>query len=1123
MFGSLDGTYYDPMTGLPLNPEAPPDAVPTPDAPQSRLSKTANRLMGTQFGEERYQTFPEKMVREMISLPQRSLEAAAVPPGLRREDVTDIPAPSGPTADSTAFGNLMGIAPVAAQPNDALIGAGLEGAMATMGGTAFGAPARAGEAALGAGPLRKAPALDMSQEARMARATEQGFDGPWYHGSERTDRLTEAGKIDPKRATSGPMPFFTDNPAIASNYATLKSDTSLALRDVGNVSDYFTVAPRDLGIGGRSPISVERSWAFLPQEVKADILAKAKRVGYEDLERGEGAMVLHPDGVNGTNAGDQFDYLMKREHRGNPLGALRELWHDSGRMVGEESMMSDIYRLAGYPHQISEAAAPWTQASGVMPAMLQMKNPLNTENRDLMVSEVLPKLEEMFKGDRSRRKEFGADQWDKNTRYTPREWVEQAKSDYAAGDNSFVFTSIPDKVTEAFRKLGYDGILDSGGKGGGHGHRVAIPFGPEQVRSQFAKFDPKNDGKSVILGAGAADRRAAAAPAMAFTEQHNPILQRAFTEEMGDDAGKAAYEAYIAAHGEVPKGAPNVAAGEVAGAAGPTGAGGGAGSLEQAQAAAARWANGAQPLEGLPTKPLVIGGEHFVPGPIGSVQEIAKKYMSGMDRPYTPPTKYHPVDPEHSAAIARAFEEMPHTPNDPATQASYKALIDETAAQYRAIKDSGIKIEPIPPGAKDPYAENPRLAAKDVAENNHLWFFPTEGGFGSGAAADAATHPMLAKTGEKIGNHELLANDMFRVVHDIFGHLKQGHGFRAAGEDNAWRTHQSMYSDLARPAMTTETRGQNSWVNYGPHGEKNRTAKGDETVYADQKVGLMPEWTMRDRGSPEPTIAYHGTPFSFDKFDAANIGKGEGNQAYGNGLYFAESEPVSEFYRYQLAARRDPLLKKHDLDMEQAGHLGVSIAANKGDVAPIIKQLEESAAALRAEGRTDLSTKNMIKDRENKIAYLKDPDRSKGHLYQVAIDHPKENFLDWDRPLSEQGVAGERMLQIPEVAQAHQRQLEFLGPDKGLSGAAAYAAAAKWKRGAELSPSDPVAVTEAMKKVGIPGIKYLDQGSRGHGVASGSSNFVTFDAPRILKKYAIPGVGGGAAAWGALDGGRSDM
>lgn len=85
-------------------------------------------------------------------------------------------------------------------------------------------------------------------------------------------------------------------------------------------------------------------------------------------------------------------------------------------------------------------------------------------------------------------------------------------------------------------------------------------------------------------------------------------------------------------------------------------------------------------------------------------------------------------------------------------------------------------------------------------------------------------------------------NDIFRVVHDYFGHAKEGVGFRADGEENAWRSHASMYSPDAAPAATTETRGQNSWLNYGPHGDKNRTAATADTVFADQKVGLLPKW-----------------------------------------------------------------------------------------------------------------------------------------------------------------------------------------------------------------------------------------------------------------------------------------
>ena len=46
---------------------------------------------------------------------------------------------------------------------------------------------------------------------------------------------------------------------------------------------------------------------------------------------------------------------------------------------------------------------------------------------------------------------------------------------------------------------------------------------------------------------------------------------------------------------------------------------------------------------------------------------------------------------------------------------------------------------------------------------------------------------------------------------------------------------------------------------------------------------------------------FHGTPHKFDKFDLEKIGTGEGAQAYGHGLYFAESPGVAKSYQNQLA------------------------------------------------------------------------------------------------------------------------------------------------------------------------------------------------------------------------------
>lgn len=63
----------------------------------------------------------------------------------------------------------------------------------------------------------------------------------------------------------------------------------------------------------------------------------------------------------------------------------------------------------------------------------------------------------------------------------------------------------------------------------------------------------------------------------------------------------------------------------------------------------------------------------------------------------------------------------------------------------------------------------------------------------------------------------------------------------------------AMYTPLARRAEPSETRGQNSWVNFGPHAEANRTASGGDTVYAPQKIGLLPQWVV-DEGRGDSDI-----------------------------------------------------------------------------------------------------------------------------------------------------------------------------------------------------------------------------------------------------------------------------
>ncbi len=335
------------------------------------------------------------------------------------------------------------------------------------------------------------------------RAAAMGYRD-FYHGTERLDRLLEGKSFDPKRATSGPMPYGTPDTQMASNYAISKRDTSRLAQDEGDVSNYFTVSAKDIGLKGKADIPVEKAFYFLPAEQRAEITKKARQVGYANPEEATGEIVFHPERANASVVSDQtFDYYLNKEARGNPITALRQIWHDSGTLYGNEEKLADVFKAAGFPVSISQKNAPWTTAQGVFVGKARIENPLDTSNSDVLQSTVIPALKEAFKKDRTVKKPYGPDEWAKDVRFTPKEWVNELESDVASGKNSYVWTSIPDKVTAELKKLGYDGILDISGKGGGSPSQVIIPFESKQVRSKFAAFDPmRKDESNLLAGIG---------------------------------------------------------------------------------------------------------------------------------------------------------------------------------------------------------------------------------------------------------------------------------------------------------------------------------------------------------------------------------------------------------------------------------------------------------------------------------------------------------------------------------------------------------------------------------------------------------------------------------------------
>ncbi len=150
--------------------------------------------------------------------------------------------------------------------------------------------------------------------------------------------------------------------------------------------------------------------------------------------------------------------------------------------------------------------------------------------------------------------------------------------------------------------------------------------------------------------------------------------------------------------------------------------------------------------------------------------------------------------------------------------------------------------------------------------------------------------------------------------------------------------------------------------------------------------------------------AFHGSPHDFEQFDLSKIGTGEGAQAYGHGLYFAESKGVAESYKDQLAGRAPTwenaeVAAKYDPFTLEA----IKRELQKGQSPDDIVKMNAQYSKLAKEGRPTL-----MGDMHDA---LKNKDVRLGRMYEVAIHADPEDFLDWDKPLSQQPTKVQEALQ----------------------------------------------------------------------------------------------------------------
>lgn len=300
-----------------------------------------------------------------------------------------------------------------------------------------------------------------------------------YHGTKRPDRI--GAKFNKARATSGPMAFFTDNPEIASNYATNKRDTSVDIPE--DYAQWFGYRPK----GSRSTVNIDRAWYFLSPEEKANLSKNLPHVTDQDKDGNdiEGYRLGGPDEY-GVGDKEHWEYTIN-SMKGNVLKAAKDIWLDSSQLFNVEEDFLKILTIAGMDPKKVVYQSPWLEYPGVMPTYLRIVNPLDTSK---IPSNVISALEKA--ANRVRKNPVqGRDPWDKASK-GPQEWIEYLHQNIQEG-STLAWTSIPDWVTKTLQSLGYDGIKDTGGKHSGTPHTVWIPFDEYQVKSAIGNvgtYDP---------------------------------------------------------------------------------------------------------------------------------------------------------------------------------------------------------------------------------------------------------------------------------------------------------------------------------------------------------------------------------------------------------------------------------------------------------------------------------------------------------------------------------------------------------------------------------------------------------------------------------------------------------
>jgi hypothetical protein len=262
------------------------------------------------------------------------------------------------------------------------------------------------------------------------------------------------------------------------------------------------------------------------------------------------------------------------------------------------------------------------------------------------------------------------------------------------------------------------------------------------------------------------------------------------------------------------------------------------------------------------------------------------------------------------------------------------------------------------------------------------------------------------------------------------------------------------------------------------------------------------------RGKPpvmQELDVYHGTPHRFPateanplgEFDASKIGTGEGAQAYGHGIYFAENPKVASSYR-EARWQDDELVKKlktPNLTKDEYNTLGELTRKSRSGVEQLSKAEEKTLAKLQGQ---------QIRQAKELAALRK----TVGTTYKADLpDEMIGNMIDYDKPLSKQSKA---------IQEAVKQFGDFEPSDSGKFVMESIASGLRITDGSPTgrrlefpysTPESiarerayPAQIAEKLRAAGIPGVVYRDAGSRGK-TSTGTRNFVVF--PGEEKKVRI--------------------